>query len=401
MEFRFSPQEEAFQREVRSFLDQELSPEVEAQLELADDEEYWEFGKSFVKALVRRGWGAPAWPKEYGGAGLGIMEQLIFNEEMAYRGAPLINGLAIALVGPILMFNGTEEQRRQHLPSIAAGAVFWCQGYSEPGAGSDLASLQTRAVRDGDEYVVNGQKIWTSFAHRAQWMLLLARTDPDAPKHRGISFFLLAMSTPGITIQPLVDMTDRHHFNQVFFEDVRMPRTNLVGEENRGWYVGAKVLDLERSNIANAAKSKRGLEQILSFCRQERHLLANPVVRHKLAETAIEIEVGRHLSYRVASIQARGQIPNMEASLAKLYHSELLQRLARTGIEIAGLYGQLDRRTRWAPLAGRLDRRTRWAPLAGRLKHKYLRGVAATIGGGTSEMQRNVIAMRGLGLPRA
>jgi alkylation response protein AidB-like acyl-CoA dehydrogenase len=381
VEFRFSPEEETMRQEVRSFLDQELTPAIEAELEVASDDEWWEFGTVFVKKLARRGWGAPAWPKEYGGAGLGIMEQVVFNEEMGYRGAPLINHLAVALVGPILILHGTEEQRRRHLPPLAAAEVFWCQGYSEPGAGSDLASLQTRAVRDGDEYIVSGQKIWTSYAHRSQWMLLLARTDPDAPKHRGITLFMLDTSSPGITIQPLWDMTNRHHFNEV--------RQNIVGEENRGWYVGANLLDLERSGIHGAARTRRDFEQLLGFCRENKHLLANPVVRHRLADSAIEVAVGSFLSYRVASIQARGQIPNVEASEAKLYLSEMGQRLSRTGVEIAGLYGQLDRQS------------GKRAPLAGRLKHKYLRMVSGTIGGGTSEMQRNVVAMRGLALPRA
>jgi alkylation response protein AidB-like acyl-CoA dehydrogenase len=388
MEFGFSPQEEAFRREVRAFLDREIPAEREAEIEMLSDEEYWEFGKSFLKKLAQRGWATPAWPREYGGAGLSIMEQLVYNEEMAYRGAPLINGPGIGLAGPLIILHGNEEQKRRHLPGIAAGETFWCQGFSEPGAGSDLASLQTRAIRDGDEYVVNGGKIWTSYAHRAHWVLLMARSDPDAPKHRGVSFFLLDLSTPGITVQPLWDMTNRHHFNQVFFENVRVPRENMLGEENRGWYVGASGLDIERSSIAQGSRAKRHLEYLVGYCRQNSALLTSLAVRHKLAEMAIEIEVGRYLSYRVASIQARGQVPNMESAEAKLYLAELSQRMSKTAIEVAGLCGQLERETEWAPLAGRI-------------KHQYLRGAAATIGGGTSEMQRNVIAARGLGLPRA
>ncbi|MFQ5880104.1 MAG: acyl-CoA dehydrogenase family protein [Dehalococcoidia bacterium] len=394
MDFRFSPQEGAFRQEVRTFLDRELPPDWDADpYELTNDDQEWAFATAFLKKVGQRGWIAPHWPKEYGGAGLSVMEQLIYNEEMAYRRAPLVNVIGVRMLGPTLIVYGSEAQKRQHLPGIASSEVIWCQGYSEPGSGSDLASLQTRAVRDGDDYVINGQKIWTSYAHRAQWNFLLARTDPDAPKHRGISFFLLDMKTPGITIQPLVNMAGLHGFNQVFYDNVRIPKENLVGEENRGWYIGASLLDFERSNIAGAALARRDFEHLVQFCRQTktngRTLLEDPLVRHKLAEMAIEIEIGRFISYRVASIQARGQIPNMEASVAKLYHSELSQRLANTGLQIMGLYGQLR------PESGR------WARLQGRFAMSYMITVSNTIAAGTSEIQRNIIAARGLGLPRA
>jgi len=270
----------------------------------------WEFSKQFQRKLAARGWLVPQWPKEYGGADMGIVEQLILQEEMAYRGAPIPGTSGIRMLGPVLMLYGTEEQKREHLPGIASGEVIWCQGYSEPGSGSDLASLQTRAVRDGDEYVINGQKIWTSNAHRADQIFLLARTDPDAPKHRGISFFVFPMKTPGITVQPLINLAGIHGFNQTFYDNVRVPAKSLVGEENRGWYVGAALLDFERSNISGAAMAKRSLEQLTQYCRETKSdggsLMSQPLVRNSLAALAVETEVGRLLSYRVASIQAAG-----------------------------------------------------------------------------------------------
>ena len=267
----------------------------------------------------------------------------------------------------------------------------WCQGFSEPSAGSDLASLQTSAVAEGDYFVVNGQKIWTSLAHRADWCILLARTDPEAPKHKGISYFLLDMRTPGVDVRPLVDMTGRHTFNELFFDNVRVPRDCLVGEMNRGWYIAAATLDFERSGINRVVTGIRVYDELLGYAAETlvdgRRLLDDMRVRHKLAELAIEFQAGRLLAYRVASMQARGQIPNAEASMSKLYGSELQQRLAGAGMEVLGLGGQLEPGSRWAPLEGRVEA-------------FYLFAAALTIAAGTSEIMRGIIAGRGLGLPR-
>ena len=221
--------------------------------------------KQWTAALAKEGWVAPHWPKEYGGAGLSPMEQFIFKMEMARADAPSVGGQGVSQLGPTLIVHGTDEQKAEHLPKILSGEVDWRQGYSEPGAGSDLASLQTRAIRDGDEYVVNGQKIWTSLAHLADWLYVLARTDPDAPKHRGISFLLMDKHTPGISIRPLIDMSGRHHFNETFFEDVRVPANNRVGEENRGWYVGMTLLDFERSGIGDAVGYRRTIDKLTAY----------------------------------------------------------------------------------------------------------------------------------------
>ena len=391
MELRFGEKEEALRAEVRAFLREQL-PKREAFARGRDprtDDQAFEAAKRFNQALAERGWIAPAWPKDYGGLGASIFEQMVFNEEFGYHGAPDTGtrGFGVGMLGPTLIIHGTEEQKREHLPRITSGEAIWCQGYSEPGAGSDLAGLQTRAVRDGDDYIVNGQKIWTSGGHRANWMFLLARTDPEAPKHRGISFLLLDMkNTPGVTVRPLVNMADRHHFNEVFFEDVRIPRRNLVGEENRGWYVGMTLLDFERSGIGGTAGQRRTLERMTEYLRnapawkRERY-------RTGLAELVIENNVCRYLGYRIGYIQSKGQVPNYEASVVKIFQSELAQRMYRFGVNMLGLAGQLRQEQPGAPLDGDLE-------------EGYLSSVPMSIYSGTNEIQRNIIATRGLGLPR-
>ena len=384
MDFAFTPEEIAFRGEVRSTLQGWLRDRPEGGLEA------WQFYRGFIKKLAERGWHTLAWPEEWGGQGANHMKQVAYNEEIAYNDAPAMD-LGSDRVGPTIMLYGTEEQKQRFLPPIVRGETVWCQGFSEPGSGSDLASLETRAVEDGDTFVINGSKIWTSLAHLAQWMILLVRTDPDAPKHKGISYLLLDMKTPGITIQPLVDMAGRHTFNQVFFDNVRVPRDCLVGELNRGWYVAAATLDFERSGIQRVIGNLRTYEQLLAYARETkrngRALIEQPLVRNKLAELKIEFEVGRLLAYRVAWMQSRGLVPNYEASVAKLYGSELAQRLANAGVRILGLGGQL------APGSP-------WAPLGGRIQAFYLSAAALTIAAGTSEVQRNIIAGRGLGMPR-
>ncbi|MDP9238059.1 MAG: acyl-CoA dehydrogenase family protein [Chloroflexota bacterium] len=385
MNFQFSPDDEAFREAVRAFLSQEL-PERRP-----EGVEAWQFARAYVQKLAGRGWLTLAWPAEWGGAGAGHMRQLIFNEEMAYAEAPA-GDLGSDRVGPTILLHGTDAQKERFLPPIMRGEAVWCQGFSEPGAGSDLASLQTSAVLDGDSFVVNGSKIWTSLAHFAQWMILLARTDRDAPKHRGISYFLVDMTTPGITIQPLTDMLGRHTFNQVFFQDVRIPRDSLLGELNRGWYVATSTLDFERSGIQRVIGSMRTYNEIVSYAAglvaSKRVPKSYAPVRHRLAELKIEFEVGRFLAYRVAWLQSQGKVPNYEASVSKLYGSELAQRLAAVGMNLLGLHGQL------APGSPS-------AKLRGRVEALYLNAAALTVAAGTSEINRGIIATRGLGLPRS
>ncbi len=394
MEYRDSPEEARFRHEVRTFIRENLpehfiSPEYDEYQGPRTDEERALLGR-WRKALGERGWIAPHWPKEYGGGGLTVSEQFVFNEEMAEARAPEVGGMGVQMIGPILILYGTAEQKQEHLPKITGGQVWWCQGYSEPGSGSDLASLQTRAVRDGDDYIINGQKIWTSGAHRANWMFLLARTDPDAPKHRGISMLLMDMRSPGVSVQPLINLANDHGFNQVFFDNVRVPARNLVGEENRGWYLGATLLDFERSNVRSSVALRHTVEELFEYAREHRkngQRAQSVAVRHELVDRMVEANVSRLLSYRIISMQKHGVVPNYEASMNKLFYSETQQRVARTGMKLIGAYGLLDRDPKWAPLRGRVS-------------HTYMTTLAMTIAAGTSEINRNVIATRGLGLPR-
>ncbi len=398
MDWRDTPEQAAFRASVRELIGQRLPERYRAQAAAGQlRERPWETDRKSADpaarqaamdwhaALAERGWVAPHWPKEYGGAGLTAMEQFILNQELARAGAPSVGGSGVSLLGPTLIVHGTDEQKRTYLPRILAAETTWAQGYSEPGAGSDLASLQTRAVRDGDDFVINGQKIWTSAAHTADALFALVRTDADAPKHRGISFFLIDdIKTPGITIRPLIDMSGGHYFNEVFFDNVRVPATNLVGELNRGWYAGMTLLDFERSNIGGAVAARRSLIRLIERLKVDPVLarrLASPTLRQELAQRYIETEVMYQYSFRIISMQARGEIPNQEASAAKLFASELSQRLAHTAMQCHGLAGGLMPDNTAAARA-------------------YLGAVPATIRGGTSEVQRGIIANRGLGLPR-
>jgi alkylation response protein AidB-like acyl-CoA dehydrogenase len=392
MEFRDTAEEAAFRDEVRAFIQAELPAELRDQ-DLMMEEGAQDAGiKAWRKTMARKGWIAPHWPKEYGGAGMSVIEQFVFNEEMAEARAPQVGGMGVQMIGPVLIRFGTDEQKKEHLPRITGGEVQWCQGYSEPGSGSDLASLQTTAVRDGDDYVINGQKIWTSGAHRADWMFLLARTDPGAPKHRGISMLLMDMKSPGIQIQPLITMSGDHVFNQEYFDAVRVPAKNLIGEENRGWYIGAALLDFERSNIANAIGIKHSVNDLVSLLRDRAKagLFAGDIrtAKMELADRAVEGQIARLISYRVISIQRRGAVPNYEASMNKNFGAEVRQRLATTGMHILGMYGGLYGKQALAPRNGAFS-------------HQYLSVVSSTIAAGTSEVNRNVIATRGLGLPRS
>ncbi|MCA9851183.1 MAG: acyl-CoA dehydrogenase family protein, partial [Dehalococcoidia bacterium] len=343
MDFADSPEQAAFRQEVVEFFDKNFPEELVADPNIDPRTEGRRRGggeamKKWRAALVEKGWIAPAWPKEYGGANLSPMEQFILNEETARRGAPTVR---VPDVGSTIMVHGSEEQKKEFLPPMVRGETVWCQGYSEPGSGSDLASLQTRAVRDGDDFVINGQKIWTSGAHLANWIFALVRTDPEAPKHRGITYLLAPMDTPGISIRPLVQMNDARGFNETFFEDVRVPVKNAVGEINRGWYVGATHLDFERSSIGQSVGHTRTLGELTDFVKStpQSRLGQVDAPRLELADRYVEAQVATLFSQRVISMQARGLIPNYEASMAKAYSTEFSQRIARTATRLLGLYG--------------------------------------------------------------
>ncbi len=396
MDFRDTTEEAAFRTGVSDWIAASLPVELQGEggegewgvLSSGHDRDRTAMA-AWRERLQSRGWVAPAWPARYGGAELPVMQQFILKEEMARLRAPRFGGVGIGWVGPTLMQFGADWMKERFIPRILNGADRWCQGFSEPGAGSDLASVQTRAVRDGDDYVVNCQKIWTSGAHISDWMILLARTDPVAPKHKGLSYFLLDMKTSGISLSPIINMANNSGFNQVFFEDVRLPAANMVGEENRGWYVAATTLDFERSLVDLCVEYEAIVRELVAFARSTRPAALTAEVRHALAEALIEIHVARNLSLRVVSMQARRQIPNYEASIVKLFASELEQRMATAAFHMTGLFSGLVSR-----------HESPWEPLMGRIGRFQLHSVAATIGGGTSEVQRNIIATRGLGLPR-
>lgn len=388
MNFRLTAEQLRLREDVEQFISQHLPDDWPFEPFEVPDEQ-WELARRFTKRLAEKGWLTPAWPKAYGGLALDHISQVVLAEELAYRRAPNTTLMGANLLGPTLIVHGTDEQKQRHLPRIASGETSWCQGYSEPNAGSDLASVEMIAARDGDTYVVNGTKIWSSYAHRADWCFFLARTNRQAPKHKGISYFLIPMDTPGLHIVQLPSMAGMNQFCQIYFDNVRVTADNRVGQEHNGWYVAMTTLNFERSNIGSAAAAKRDFDDLLAYLKR------SPVngrgrghTRRRFAEMAIEIEVGRLLSYRVASIQSKGGSPNLEASAAKLYLSEMALRHAAIYVEILGPHGQLWEGSKHAPLGGRLAR-------------LLLNNVRLPIVAGTSEIQRNIIAQRGLELDRS
>jgi hypothetical protein len=395
MDFKFTEDEEVFKREVRQWLEQEI-PQRWIELDPGiweETEESWALAREFQRKLGQKGWLAPSYPKEYGGLELSHMKRLILAEELAYSRAPLSIEVEVTVnwVAPSIMLLGTEKQKKDYVSSIAKGDVIFCLGYSEPNAGSDLASLQTHAVEVGDEYVINGQKTWCSYGHLADYCWLAARTDPDASKHEGISIFIVDMKTPGITIRPLINILNRHSFNEVFFDDVRIPRESLVGQKNKGWYQLVIALDFERSSIGYAAANQRIIEELIKYARETTRngepLANDPLIRNELAQLAVENEVARMMAYRIAWMFSKSLHPSYESSMSMVFISEVMRRTANAGMRILGHYGELDRDSKWAVMNARIMR-------------MCLSSLSIGVGGGSNEIQRNIIAMRGLGLPR-
>ena len=394
MDFRWNDEELAFRDEIRAFIAENLPSNWKEQVGDTEGEERDDFERAFGKKMGERRYLAIGWPEEYGGLGWSPMPQLIFNEEMARAKAPRsFLGPGVFQVAASLITHGTDEQKHQFLPPIAKGEERWCTLFSEPNAGSDLASLQTAAVEDGDDFIINGQKIWSSNAHKSEHGILLARTDQDAPKHKGISYFLVDMDTPGMTIQPIINMVGVHHFNAVFFDNVRIPRNRMLGPQNRGWYVATTSLNVERSGIRFHVPMEALFDELVAFVRDSARdngfdpLAKHPHLRAKLAEAACKVRMSRLLSYRVAWQQSHGSPPSYEASLSKLVATELAQKMTELGMEVLGLYGQVG------PGHG--------AKLRGKMDRLYRGQRAATLGAGTSEIQRTLIARRGLGMGQA
>ncbi len=393
MDFQFTAEQDGFRRELREFLVGELGEDwrgIDPDAYFLD--QHWPLIRGLTRKLADKGWLTLAWPEEYGGQGRSQIDQLIFTEEAAYFRAPTRDALiGVGLMGPTLMVYGTGEQKARYLPEIASGEAVYCQGFSEPESGSDLASLQLKAEDAGDDFVLTGSKIWTSGAHRATHCFLLGRTDPNAPKHHGISAFIVPMDSPGIEVTSIANMYDVYYFNQIFFDGVRVPKRNLIGGLNRGWYVAATSLDFERSGIARFAANRRSLEELVGFARETviggRRPSEDPVIRNELADLWVSNEAGRLVAYKVAWMQSGGEVPNKEAAISKLMGSEVAQRIYRLGLKMLGPYGTLERGSRWAHLDGRL-------PL------EWMDSISLTIRAGTSEIMRNIVAVRGLGLPR-
>ncbi len=390
---------ESFRADVRAFMAKELPEETRRKQTLGQHIERDEYA-AWLRRLGSRGWLTGKWPKEHGGLGWGPDEFAVFGEELGRANAPPVVPFGPTMVGPVIYSFGTEEQKAKYLPGIIKHETWWCQGYSEPGAGSDLANLQTRAVRDGDDYIVNGQKIWTSFAHWADMMFCLVRTDPDVKKQEGISFLLIDMNTPGITVRPIIGITKGHHLNEVFFEDVRVPVANLIGEENKGWTYAKFLLGNERVGVVDVGKFERyieGLRQLLNDTKENGEPLSkDPDMRQRVAGLEVSFETIKALmADQLAAAQRDGSPPLIGAAALKVRSSEFQQAALQTIMDVFGRHGMVYQTDALHPgfngdVVGPDE-------MAGFIyEHLYRR--AATIYGGSTEVQKNIIARGALGL---
>ncbi|HEV2912959.1 MAG TPA: acyl-CoA dehydrogenase [Pyrinomonadaceae bacterium] len=391
MDLNLTPSERQFRDEFRAWLKANLPAQWKGGgIASEDREDYIKYLRDWQRVLYEGGWAGISWPKAFGGRGATLIEQAIFQEELARANAPqLIGTIGLSLVGPTIIALGTDEQKARYLPRILSGEEIWCQGFSEPNAGSDLAALGTKAVRDGDDFRINGQKIWTSFAQLADWCLLLVRTDREAPRHKGITCLLLDMHSEGVTVRPLRQMSGDSGFNELFFSDVRVPVAQVLGEINKGWTTAITALMNERANLGTGVQVvfKRNLEALIARARvmerDGRPASLDPLVRQKLAQAYLELEILRLNTNRALTSLSKTGIPGPEGSTLKLYWSEMNQRTQQTAQEILGPYGQLKE----------FDH--------GLWEYAYLRARGNTIEAGTSEIQRNIIAERVLGLPKS
>ncbi|MCH8684524.1 acyl-CoA dehydrogenase family protein [Pedomonas mirosovicensis] len=396
MNLKFSPEDEAFRQEVRAFI-AENYPEVlrgaESTEELSKEEVL-----SWHRVLAKKGWIAPNWPKEYGGTGWTPVQRYIWAEECAKADTIRVLPFGINMVGPVIYTFGTPEQKQRFLPPTLSGDIWWCQGYSEPGAGSDLASLRTQARREGDHYIVNGQKTWTTLAQHADWGFFLVRTDPAAKPQEGISFLLIDMKSPGVTVRPIITLGGEHEVNEVFLENVRVPVENRVYEENKGWTCAKFLLAHERTNIAGVAVSKRGIEKLKAIARKElsggRPLVEDPFFARKITELEVDLMALEYTELRVLASESAGKGPGPESSLLKIKGTEIQQRLTELALEAVGHYGAPY--FRGFPEAG--DNQPIGPDYAHRAAPTYFNMRKTSIYGGSNEIQRNIIAKMVLGL---
>jgi alkylation response protein AidB-like acyl-CoA dehydrogenase len=390
MDLNLTQEQQQFRDELRAWLQANVPPPWTGSTTEEEKGPYFEYLRNWQRKVSEAGWAAISWPKEYGGRNAKLIEMAILQEEWARAEAPpLINALGLYLIGPTIIAVGTPEQKARFLPKIVSAEEIWCQGFSEPNAGSDVASLATKAVLDGDHFIVNGQKIWTSLAHAADWCLLLVRTDPNAPKHKGITALLVDMHSPGVTVRPLKQMTGDASFNEVFFDNVRVPVANVLGEINKGWQTAITTLMNERANLGAGTyiQFKRNLDELIERIRQTKRggkpAGENPIYRQKLAQAYIELEIFRLTNMRSLTRISQTGIPGPEGSILKLQWSEFNQRFQQTAMEALGPHAQL------------------WSFDDGRWVFNYLRTRANTIEAGTSEILRNIVAERVLGLPKS
>jgi alkylation response protein AidB-like acyl-CoA dehydrogenase len=397
MQLEFSPAEIVFQKEVRSFIAENYPENLRSVQDEGHDLSKEDF-LSWHRILAKKGWIAPAWPVEYGGTGWTATERFIWSEELAAADCVGTMPFGLSMVGPVIYTFGTPEQKAKFLPGILSGDDWWCQGYSEPGAGSDLASLRTKAVRDGDDYVVNGQKTWTTMAQHADWGFFLVRTDSDAKAQEGISFLLIDMKSPGVTVRPIITLGGEHEVNEVWLEEVRVPVANRVYEENKGWTCAKFLLAHERTGIAAVARSKRGVEKIKAIARTEqdgdRPLIANPFFKRKISELEIDLTALEFTELRSLAGEASGKGPGPESSLLKIKGSEIQQRITELALEAVGHYG--------APYFRGFGEGDNEHPIGPDYAHRaaptYFNTRKTTIYGGSNEIQRNIIAKMVLGI---
>jgi alkylation response protein AidB-like acyl-CoA dehydrogenase len=394
MDLSFSPEEEAFRQDVRAFIADAKPklPDIGA-AESADrsKEEYL----AWHKLLYKKGWVAPLWPKEYGGTGWNVTQRYIFNEECANAETPTTLPFGLNMVAPVIFTYGNDEQKKKFLPRILSGEDWWCQGYSEPGAGSDLASLRTKAVREGDYYIVNGQKTWTTLAQFADWIFCLVRTNPDVKQQEGITFLLIDMKSPGITVKPIIVLDGAREVNEVFFDNVKVPVANRVGEENKGWTYAKFLLVNERSGIAGVARSKKAVERLKDIARAElldgKPLIDDEEYSRKIADLEIDLAALEYTELRTLAAESKGQMAGPESSILKIRGTEIQQRITELTVEAIGYYAY--------PNARALGSNEFIGPdyalgQAGR----YFNVRKASIYGGSNEIQRNIIAKAVLGL---
>ena len=393
MDFNYTPEQEAYRAGVRKWLEANQPPPLTTEeKEKSDDQSQWERLKGWHKKLYHGGWAGLTWPKEYGGRGATFVEQLIFQQELGRLTLPLgCNVLGVIMTGPALMQWGAEVQKKRYLEPILAGDEIWCEGMSEPAAGSDLGAMQMRAELQGDYFTVNGQKVWTTGAHRSDFCQLFVRTDPDVPKHKGLSCLLVDMHSPGVTVRPLKQITGESEFNEIFFEDVRVPKENLLGPLNQGWQVLVSTLMHERFGIGETiGGTEQILTQLVEIARGSliggRPAIEDDDIRQQLAQFAIEVTAKKYNGLRSLTRRLKGQLPGPESSIGKLVSTELTQRMTKFSTRLMGEYALIERHARFAP-DGDWMRRILWTE-------------AMTIAGGTSMVQKNMVGERILQLPK-